>query len=55
MDNIVAVMSLENGLQTQGEYEIRAITRGECNSELHKSSEVKQSSFHTPFFQVSYG
>lgn len=39
----------ENGLQPQGQCERRTITRGEYNSGLHKSSEMKQSSFHTPF------
>lgn len=42
-------MALENGLQTQGEYEIKVITKGEYNSGLCKSSEMKQSYFHTPF------
>lgn len=49
MDNVVAVMSLENRLQTQGECEIRVITGGEYNSRLRKSSEMKKLSFHTPF------
>lgn len=49
MDNIVTVMSLENGLQTEGEHDLRVIKGEKIILGYIKSSEMKQSSFHTPF------